>query len=524
MSKCQITVFEKNGGPLTKRIALVDGKIVSDGSDCLMAHGTARRAEIDGMPALAHLINNLAPNQAYALGRLKDGLDDPVQVVPAAKLNGAKDPAVIARSKKYLCFNEGEPGLVLLDVDFKGMSAAARRRVEECGGPWGALCEVLPALKTVARVERASTSSELRNKETGETFPSSGGLHIVVPVRDAADSPRFLSGLHDLLWLAGVGWGMPSEDGRFLERSLVDKSVGSPERLIFEGPPIVEPPLVQEDRDAVAYDGTVLDSRSACPPLTAGAKNKLKKLKAAERERLKPELKAAREEWTTKHVERLTEKGMSEAEARAQVDRWLDWKELSGDFPLPFDDPDIAGTTVAEVLAAPDNFINETLSDPFAGLGYGRCKAKLCRRPDGSLFIHSFAHGGNYYELKANKTAGLVLPRGFKLNNDGLWFRKDEDAVPIKVCAPFTIEARTSDDSHNNHGLLLKWIDHDDEQHSWAMPREMVHADGNAIAMELERAGLSCGTSRAAHEGLKHFLGAVGVQRRVRCVLSARAR
>src|SRR5262249_47704589 len=182
MNKCQITVFEKNGGPLTKRIALVAGKIVSDGSDCLMAHGAARRAQIDCLQALGHRINYLAATQDYALGRLKDGLDDPVQVVPAAKLNGAKDSAGIARSKKYLCFNEGETGLVLLDADFKGMPEDTKRRVEECGGPWGALCEVLPELKTVARVERASTSSGLRNKETGETFPSSGGLHIVVPV------------------------------------------------------------------------------------------------------------------------------------------------------------------------------------------------------------------------------------------------------------------------------------------------------------------------------------------------------
>ena len=42
------------------------------------------------------------------------------------------------------------------------------------------LQEVLPALETVAYVERASTSSGLRNKETSETFPGSGGSHIVI--------------------------------------------------------------------------------------------------------------------------------------------------------------------------------------------------------------------------------------------------------------------------------------------------------------------------------------------------------
>jgi uncharacterized protein (DUF927 family) len=50
------------------------------------------------------------------------------------------------------------------------------------------------------------------------------------------------------------------------------------------------------------------------------------------------------------------------------------------------------------------------------------------------------------------------------------------------------------------------------------MPKSLVHNDGNAIASELERAGLSCGTTRIAHEQLKHFLGAVRSIHRVRCV------
>jgi hypothetical protein len=108
---------------------------------------------------------------------------------------------------------------------------------------------------------------------------------------------------------------------------------------------------------------------------------------------LSPEREAKREEWAAQRVERLTAAGISDAEARAKVDRWIDWQELSGDFPLPFDDPKLADTTVADVLAAPDKYIGETLSDPFEGPAYGRGKAKLFRRAVGSLFIHSFAHG-----------------------------------------------------------------------------------------------------------------------------------
>jgi uncharacterized protein (DUF927 family) len=515
----EITVFKKSGGPLTKRLELHDGKVINDSAACFMMNGTAHRVTIDSMAALADLINKFASNQAYALGRLKDGVQDGAKVVVADALKDEGDPSVIARTKKYLVFNKGEPGFVLLDIDLKAMPETVKQSIKKCGDEWDALCTVLPELKTVARVERASTSSELWNKATGEPVPGSGGLHIVIPVTDAADiHPRFLDDFHDRLWLNGFGWGMVLAAGSFLERSLIDKSCGSPERLIFEAAPILDPPLVQKGRDAVAHPGSVLDTE-LCAPLTAAEKRKLKKLKADERERLLPELAAAREAWSASHIERMTARGMSEVAARALVDRWIDYQELSGDFPLPFDEEGLFGTTVEAVLAAPDKYINKTLSDPFEGPAYGRGKAKLLPRANGSLVINSFAHGGIKYELKAAGTAGLVLPRGFKLNDDGLWFRKeDEDASWVKVCEPFTVEAKTSDDRNRNHGLLLKWADCNGQQHTWAMPKRMVHADGNAIAAELEDAGLSCGTSRPAHDLLKQFFGAVRVERRVRCV------
>jgi hypothetical protein len=403
MNEClgEITVFEKMGGPLSKRIALRDGKIVNDSSFCRMANGSARRVKIEATQLLADLINAFTASEAYALGRLKGGHPERVRVVRRDELNGTTDPSVIARTKEYLVFSEGEPGLALLDVDLKGLPEDANRRMAECGGVWGVLCEVLPALETVGFVERASTSSGLRNGDTGETIAGSGGFHIVIPVLDVADSPRFLSDLHDRLWLKGFGWGMVSAAGSFLERALVDRAVGSPERLIFEGPPVIEPPLEQAPRLARAQDGDILDTRTACPSLTDAEKDELKKLKDAEAARLKPTLGKAREEWSVSHIERMTAAGLPEAEARARIDRWLARRELSGDFPLPFDDPELAGMTVEQVLTAPDRYVKKTLADPIEGPGYGRGKAILFRRDNGSLFINSFAHGGGTYELKS---------------------------------------------------------------------------------------------------------------------------
>jgi hypothetical protein len=82
---------------------------------------------------------------------------------------------------------------------------------------------------------------------------------------------------------------------------------------------------------------------------------------------------------------------------------------------LPFDDEDLAGTTVADVLADPGRFEDATLADPIEGILYGAGKAKVLRRADGTLWIHSFAHGRTIYELKYDfRTAKAELEKAPK--------------------------------------------------------------------------------------------------------------
>jgi hypothetical protein len=78
---------------------------------------------------------------------------------------------------------------------------------------------------------------------------------------------------------------------------------------------------------------------------------------------------------------------------------------LLPDFVFEFDDPDLAGTTVADVLADPDKYVGETLADPLEGIEYGRCKAKIMLRADGGIWVNSFAHGRTTYELKFDYAA-----------------------------------------------------------------------------------------------------------------------
>ena len=90
---------------------------------------------------------------------------------------------------------------------------------------------------------------------------------------------------------------MVSRRGALLIRSIVDVTVGSPERLVFEGTPMVVAPLVQdqEARRPVAHEGDILDTATACPPLTPEEERQYDELVEAAKREKQPEVEIAKE-------------------------------------------------------------------------------------------------------------------------------------------------------------------------------------------------------------------------------------
>jgi hypothetical protein len=357
--KYEIILFTKMDGPLTKRISLTDdGSVFSDGSACIMSRGTARRVQINSVGHLATQINSLNSKQAIALGTLPTNLPDEVEITTKAKLlNGVARPNVIARTADAIIYCKGKPAFALIDTDSKGMPAAVEATINELGGYWPALLSVLPELRNVARVTRRSTSSGLSRSDTGEPLPGSENLHIYAAVKDGTDIDRFLRAFHVRCWLAGYGWMMVSKSGALLERSLVDRVVGGPEHLVFEGAPILVRP-VQQDQDSrrpVAVDGELLDTSTLFPPLTIVETAKHEELKAKEGHRLAPEVAKVRAIYVEAKVTEMVKRkpGMTVAAARQVIERQCEGVLLP-DVVLPFDDDEFAGRTVADVLANPE--------------------------------------------------------------------------------------------------------------------------------------------------------------------------
>jgi len=403
-----LTRLTKTGGPLTKQISLAaDGTLIKDGSACVMTRGTAERVRVASVAALGALIEELTPSQALALGTLHADLPDKVSVVTKKMLaNGAPRPNVIARTGANIVYQG--PAFVLLDYDTTAMPASVKTELQQRGGFWPVLLTVLPALADVAHVIRSSTSAGLSRADTGAALPGSDGIHVYFEAKDGADAERFLRTLHERCWLKGFGWMMVSSSGALLERSIVDRMVGGPERLVFEGGPVLMPPLVQDkdSRRPIAVAGVVLDTLAACPQLSIFEQAQLDVRKARARDRLAPTRARAHEVFVRAQAKKLVARtGISEKAARQVIERQCEGV-LRPDIVLPFDDPALAGCTVGDVLADPDRFAGETLADPLEGVDYGHCKAKIMRRDDGTPWIHSFAHGRTIYELKSD--AGAV--------------------------------------------------------------------------------------------------------------------
>jgi hypothetical protein len=399
MKAVRCTRVQKAGmALLSKQISLgEDGRPVSDGSRCAMSCGDATRVVLDRSApatALTTLILDLGSHEALVLGD-HVAETDRVEITKAAHADPSRGR--YGRTLETFRFRDGEPAIILLDYDQKGISGSARERIEACGGFEGAITSLIPSYPRLARVTRGSTSAGLRNEDTGETFPGNGGQHVYLFAQNGVDIPRFLRDLHKRAWLNGLGWILVAGRGALPTRSIIDVTVGSPERLVFEGPPRLLAPLAQDQvaRRPVAHEGEILDTAAACPPLTPEEERQYAQLVEAAKREKKPEVDTAKEQAAESIAARRSidlEKARTVVAASTQGQLWS-WDMMH------FDDENLGEVSVADVLADPERFHGETLADPLEGRSYGRGKAKLFWNANNAVIVRSFAHGGCKYTL-----------------------------------------------------------------------------------------------------------------------------
>ena len=408
----ELAVFNKFGGLLTKKIELIADKVVSDGSACTMARGRAVRVTLGHVGELVALIESLNSNQAIALGSPRDDLPDEVNILTKRELAKGPVKGTVARTAENFRYRPGHAALVLFDFDMKGMPPSVAFQLKVRGGFWAAMVAVAPALATAGYLKRLSTSAGLSRIDTGEEFGGSGGLHIYITIRDGTDAVRFLTTLHARCWLAGFGWMVVGRAGQLLERGIIDRMVGAAERLVFEGPPEVLPPLRQDAaaRRPVVVAGDVVNSLTACPPLSIIEQQRFDQLKAQARLAWLG-MRGKRAAWiASRAAEMVARTGMTVAEATAVLEKQADGLLLSS-VVLEFDDPELAGATVGDVLDDPKKYAGETLADPIEGREDGACKATVMIGGDGVPFVHSFQPRSHRLQVALRRRRGARAHR-----------------------------------------------------------------------------------------------------------------
>ena len=258
-----------------------------------------------------------------------------------------------------------------------------------------------PAFGQVACLTRPSSSSGLYDARTGAPLPAGGGEHVYFVADDQSQHKAILHAFQRLAWTKGYGRLELSRNGATLIRGPVDVSVGSPERLIYEGAPELEHPIAQHPRHCTVRPGGMLDTQAFLAYADREAPQEMvdKLIGEAEAKDTFQARKAeVRHAWEQEYIAQRVSEGAEEVQARAEIAA-LDHQVLLGS--AIFVTRSGARITVGEILFDPGKYEGEIGPDPIEGRGYGTTTARvMAARPGGAPVIFSFAHGGMIYALK----------------------------------------------------------------------------------------------------------------------------
>jgi Virulence-associated protein E len=390
--------------PLTKLFRDEDGKIVKTPTGKMITGLSTRKSYSLKVITDSYLANECV-SEAIVLGNHAIDLPYSMNIVTADALKQSKNKDCIARTKDYFHFVDG-PGLVLLDYD-PCKHASKQLNVEEL---WSILTEACAGFADVAHVIKRSVSSSVRYKDQDDSDVL-GGVHIYLAAKQQSDYPRFTEVLFKRLILQGHGYIAISAAGTLLLRTYIDKTVASPERLIFEAPPIIQSEsLTFTPALPDYYSGELLDT-TLLHDLTEVEELDLSRIFDMLKASKQSEALIVRAAWMESRIEAQVLRGEDRETVRRQLEaRGIGPFDLYGKEEIVFANGNLGRVCVDSVLDNPKKYEGQACADPNEGIDYGKTTAKFFAN-DGKPCINSYAHGGSVYflhrELATDLTAGV---------------------------------------------------------------------------------------------------------------------
>ena len=397
MAHATITRVQSDS-PIAKRFTRDPdtGELKKHPANQQLTSGEAEVVDTPSAAALADVIKRLDVLDVLIAGRPRNGARR--ALVKTAKRvqswgEDAEARGIIARTGEFFEYPAG-PGWLLIDHDTGGMPEDVRARVEALGGGLGALAHIWPDVLKAARVFKPSSSGGVYVE--GGSPRAATGFHLFVLVEDVSRSAEALAALQARAWAAGLAFFRLSAAGGRLERSILDTAVGSPERLIYTGPPALGPGVFRDPPPLQVWEGEAIPVPDAPP--------------AAVWEPLRDAARAAMEPEAVRVT--ATRRGISEPEARELVRAGGTREDLAGDALIY--GPGGGQIRVRDLVAGLSRPCRLSMPDPFEGPSYGMTTATLFwDKGHPAPIIRTHAHGEH--------TIYKLPPPGGKTPAQAIW-------------------------------------------------------------------------------------------------------
>ena len=423
-------IIGSSGSRLTKKFTLEqDGLIRKEGQPNFF-NGTAKTVCIDQLSDIQGITQSLSSRECICTGVYNV---DSCSVVTKEKYQKSEDTSNIrTRSKDHL--HQPEYSLALLDYDpdkympptFKCDSAKVLMDL---------MVKAMPELEGIGFSAIGSSSNGIYNNDSGAPYEGGGGLHAYIAIK-GVDMEQLQQLLKVRLWNAGFGYISFARNGAMLERTIIDLSVLSPERLIYEARPVLGEGVGQKERVWTHKAGEVFTGVDTLPDeeitrykdLLMEARKNPDNIKFAEQ---------LQNQYRKKQVKRLIEKkNTSPGEAEKMIPTRSKADLASTTQKLDLNESiEMGGKVmlVSELVERGHEFDGKAMPDPVEGSHYGTGTAKYYHNDGINPCIHSFAHGvKTIYKIQGKESNPQIDSRSEVLATV---------AVPVNLNEPLDAES-----------------------------------------------------------------------------------
>jgi hypothetical protein len=386
-------LYAPDGQTLAKKYWIDKDGGVRKSAAANLGGGRFETVELSGMQEFINMLSEMPVETAIALGTSTAGSGK--LITERQKRRGEGGADAITRTKRNFSFGSGE-GVLLLDIDYRPDRPALPSGLDLITMMRG----LIPQLVGVEMVWRPSSSSMIRNTDTNQELFGVRGQHIFVRVKNASEIEALGRIIVDLLWLQGHGFCVPSKSGSILTYTLVDKSVFSPERIVYVAGAQTIKPLQQQRPLPTVRDGTAALALDQFKPLKQSELKTIERLKRAARGDTKEQAAAVRDHWIEQRIKDVVDPIEKESARRSLMEA-VERRVLTPDIRLKMTDGEII--TVADIISNPDEYDCATLHDPVEWdypSGDGDSRIATIHVKNQGIVIFSWAHGGTRYQLE----------------------------------------------------------------------------------------------------------------------------